>query len=92
MPQLVPIQTPVEIIETIVRAFVDYPTHVSVEEVFDNPVSTLYLRVDVADFGKVIGDQGQMERSLEEILRAESFRLKHRYTLQIIHDFNVNVQ
>ncbi|MGC1871543.1 MAG: KH domain-containing protein [Acidobacteriaceae bacterium] len=91
MSELVPVLTPTELIETIVRAFVDFPEQVSVEEVVSSDRgSILFLRVDAADSGKVIGEQRRMEKSLQDILRAESVRLRHRYALKIIDDFDVD--
>jgi predicted RNA-binding protein YlqC (UPF0109 family) len=86
------VPNPAELIESIVRAFVDNPERVSVEEVSNELRSTLYLRVDAADKHKVIGSHGGMESALEEILRAESVKLKHLYTLEITDDSDVDLQ
>ncbi len=81
MSKVVSVPTPTELVEFIVRAFVDSPAHVSVEEVSNQFMSILYLRVDAADLGKVIGKQGEMARALRDILQAQSAKLKRQYIL-----------
>lgn len=91
MSELVLVLNPIELIASIVRAFVDCPEQVSVEEVCNNRGSTLFLRIDATDRCKVIGEQRRMKKSLEDILRAQNVRLRHRYTLKIIDDLDVNL-
>jgi uncharacterized protein len=92
MSKLIAGPTAAELIQSVVRAFVDSPALVSIEEVSNQRGSTLFLRVDAADIGKVIGNQGQMETALKDILRARSVKMKHRYVLEILDDFDVNLQ
>src|ERR1035437_3570463 len=93
MSEFVPVPTPSELIESIVRAFVDSPAHVSVEEFSNQLVSILYLRVDATDIGNVIGKQGEMARALEHILQPASAKLNHRFTLlKIIDNLDVELQ
>jgi len=93
MSEFVPVPSPRELIESMVRAFVDSPSRVSVEEFSNQSVSILYLRVDAADLGKVIGKQGEMARALVLILQAATVKSKHQYTLlKIIDDLDVDCQ
>jgi predicted RNA-binding protein YlqC (UPF0109 family) len=68
----------------IARALVDSPDNVFVEAIHDQGATTLRLRVDQSDIGKIIGKQGRTARSLRTILSAASMKVQHRYSLDII--------
>jgi predicted RNA-binding protein YlqC (UPF0109 family) len=86
MSEVVPAPSPKELIESVVRAFADFPAHVSVQEVSNQLVSFLWLRVDATDIGKVIGKRGEMAKALEDILQTASANLNHRFTFLKISD------
>ncbi len=68
----------------IAKALVDSPDQVVVEAIVDQGATTLRLRVDQSDIGKIIGKQGRTARSLRTILSAASMKLQHRFSLDII--------
>lgn len=68
----------------IAKALVDSPNDVAVEAISDGGATTLRLRVDQTDIGKIIGKQGRTARSLRTILGAASMKAHHRYSLDII--------
>ena len=74
----------VKLILGIAKALVDSPDHVDVEAITEQGATTLRLRVDQSDIGKIIGKQGRTARSLRTILSAASMKLQHRYSLDIV--------
>ncbi len=73
----------------IAKALVDSPNDVAVETISDGASTTLRLRVDQTDIGKIIGKQGRTARSLRTILGAASMKAHHRYSLDIIDNSRV---
>lgn len=72
------------LVEQIVKALVDEPEQVSVQQVDGEQVVVLELRVAPNDLGKVIGRQGRTARSLRTILSAAGMKLNQRFTLEIL--------
>ena len=68
----------------IAKALVDSPEQVVVETITDQGATTLRLRVDQSDIGKIIGKQGRTARSLRTILSAASMKVQHRFSLDIV--------
>jgi predicted RNA-binding protein YlqC (UPF0109 family) len=73
-----------EVIETIVKALVDYPEEVTVKEIDGEATIVLELRVAPKDLGKVIGKQGRTARAMRTLLRAAGMKLKKRFVLEIL--------
>lgn len=73
-----------EVIETIVKALVDYPDEVTVKEIDGEATTVLELRVAAPDLGKVIGKQGRTARAMRTLLRAAGMKLKKRFVLEIL--------
>ncbi len=73
----------------IAKALVDSPNDVAVEAISDGGATTLRLRVDQTDIGKIIGKQGRTARSLRTILGAASMKAHHRYSLDIIDNSRI---
>jgi uncharacterized protein len=73
-----------EVIETIVKALVDYPDEVAVTEIDGEATTVLELRVAPQDLGKVIGKQGRTARAMRTLLRAAGMKLKKRFVLEIL--------
>jgi uncharacterized protein len=73
-----------EVIETIVKALVDYPDEVAVTEIEGESTTVLELRVAPQDLGKVIGKQGRTARAMRTLLRAAGMKLKKRFVLEIL--------
>ena len=77
-----------ELVETIVRALVDFPDDVVVTEVSGQHSSVLELKVAPEDIGKVIGKKGAHAHALRTIVSAAGGKRKKRYVLEIIEDRN----
>ncbi|MFQ5606387.1 MAG: KH domain-containing protein [Candidatus Zixiibacteriota bacterium] len=72
-----------EFIMTVVRALVDSPDEVEVEEVLDERGAMYELRVAPTDLGKVIGKGGQTVRSLRTLISAIAAKHGKRVALEI---------
>jgi len=68
----------------IVKALVDHPEDVSVNEVGGSHTKVLELRVAKADMGKVIGKQGRTAQAIRTILSAAAGKTRQRYILEIV--------
>ena len=73
-----------EMVETLVRSFVDHPEEVSVSQVRKADATVLELRVNPGDLGKVIGRQGRTARALRALVSVAGEKLDRRIHLQIL--------
>ncbi len=72
------------LVMTMVKALVDKPDEVSLQEVAGEKTTVLELRVAKEDLGKVIGKQGKTAKAMRTILNAMATKLKKRAVLEII--------
>lgn len=73
-----------DFIEYVVRALVEHPDEVQVDEVQGSRTTVYELRVGEGDLGKVIGKAGQTAKALRTILAAAAARKGHRAVLEIL--------
>ena len=73
-----------DLISDIVKALVDQPDQVSVNEVEGGHTVVLELSVAKSDMGKVIGKRGRNALALRTILSAASGKVGKRYVLEIV--------
>ena len=73
-----------DLISDIVKALVDQPDQVSVNEVEGGHTLVLELSVAKSDMGKVIGKRGRNALALRTILSAASGKIRKRYVLEIV--------
>jgi len=73
-----------DLISDIVKALVDQPDQVSVNEVEGGHTVILELSVAKSDMGKVIGKQGRNAQAIRTILSAASGKVRKRYVLEIL--------
>ncbi len=73
-----------DLIAEIVKALVDQPEEVSVNEIGGRHTTVLELRVAKTDMGKVIGKQGRTAQAIRTILSAASGKTRKRYILEIV--------
>jgi predicted RNA-binding protein YlqC (UPF0109 family) len=73
-----------DLISDIVKALVDQPDQVSVNEVEGGHTVVLELNVAKSDMGKVIGKQGRNAQAIRTILSAASGKVRKRYVLEIV--------
>jgi predicted RNA-binding protein YlqC (UPF0109 family) len=78
-----------DLISEIVKALVDQPEEVSVNEIRGSHTTVLELRVAKTDMGKVIGKQGRTAQAIRTILSAVAGKSRKRYMLEIVEYRNI---
>ena len=73
-----------QLIEYLVKALVDEPEQVEVNEVAGEQTTVVELKVAKSDLGKVIGKQGRTARSIRTLLTAAGTKINRRFTLEIL--------
>ncbi len=73
-----------DLITQIVKALVDQPEAVSVNEIGGSHTTVLELSVAKTDMGKVIGKQGRTAQAIRTILSAAAGKTRKRYILEIV--------
>ena len=73
-----------QMLEQIVRALVDYPDQVRVNQLDDGRVVTLELRVAPDDIGKVSGRQGRIVRAIRTVINAAALRENKRVLVEVV--------
>jgi predicted RNA-binding protein YlqC (UPF0109 family) len=68
----------------IVKALVDHPEQVQVNEIVSAQIVVLELKVDKNDMGKVIGKQGRTANAVRHLLNAASGKAGKRHMLEIV--------
>jgi len=77
-----------QLVETVCKALVDNPDHVSVTQIDGEQTTILELRVHPSDLGKVIGKQGRTARAMRTILAAAGMKQRRRFNLEIIENYD----
>ncbi len=75
-----------ELLEMIVKAIVDRPEAVEINEVVGAHAHILELKVAQEDRGKVIGKRGANASAIRTILSAAGGKNDKRYILEILED------
>ncbi|MFH1563662.1 MAG: KH domain-containing protein [Nitrospirota bacterium] len=73
-----------ELVEYIVKALVDKPEDVRINEVKSEKTVILELRVAQEDIGKVIGKQGRIIKAIRVVINAASAKSMTRVVLEIL--------
>ena len=73
-----------ELVEFIVKALVDDPAEVQINEVAGDKVTFYELKVSKKDIGKIIGKKGRTAQAIRTILNAVSTKQGKRAELEII--------
>lgn len=71
-------------IETIIKALVDSPESVDLNEIVGERTTVYELRVAQSDLGKVIGKRGQTARSIRTLISAIAAKHGKRVVLEIL--------
>ncbi|MFZ2413489.1 MAG: KH domain-containing protein [Candidatus Cryosericum sp.] len=72
-----------QLVETIVKALVDNPEEVVVNEITGEQATVYEIKVGPKDTGKVIGKQGRTAQAIRTIVRAVSAKTGKSATVQI---------
>ena len=73
-----------DLITEIVKALVDQPEEVSVNEMGGGDTIILEVRVAKTDMGKVIGKQGRTAQAIRTIMSAAAGKKRKRYIMEIV--------
>jgi predicted RNA-binding protein YlqC (UPF0109 family) len=73
-----------DLITAILKALVDQPEEVSVNEIGGSHTIVLEVRVAKTDMGKAIGKRGRTAQAIRTILSAASGKAGKRYMLEIV--------
>jgi predicted RNA-binding protein YlqC (UPF0109 family) len=80
------LQRLIDITDTIVRGLVDNEEAVLIEGNIENYKTFLNIKVDNTEFGKVIGTDGYLVRSLRNVLRASCNKFGLPFCMPMILD------
>ena len=72
-----------DLITEIVRALVDQPEEVSVNEIGGSHTTVLEVRVAKTDIGKAIGKKGRTVQAIRAIISAAAGKARKRYIVEI---------
>jgi uncharacterized protein len=73
-----------ELVEYLARRLVEHQDQVTVDEVDEDGVLVIRLRVAPDDVGRVIGRGGRIARALRTVVRAAGVHGDRRVTLEIV--------
>jgi predicted RNA-binding protein YlqC (UPF0109 family) len=73
-----------QLLETIVKALVDNPEMVQVNEIAGETSIILELRVSPDDMGRVIGKQGRIAKAIRTVVKAAAVTENKRVVVEII--------
>ncbi len=73
-----------DLITEIVKALVDQPDEVSVNEIEGSHTTILEVRVAKIDMGKVIGKKGRTAQAIRTILSAASGKKRESYVFELV--------
>lgn len=74
----------VELLEYIAKSLVDNPDQVEVEQVEEEDIIRLELRVAQEDMGKVIGKQGRIAKAIRTVIKSATAKEKKKVIVEII--------
>ncbi len=73
-----------ELVMYIVRALVDNPDEVTIEETIEQDEIILKLKVSQDDVGKVIGKQGRIAKAIRTVLKSAGNKNNVKVSLEIL--------
>lgn len=73
-----------EMLEALVKSLVDFPEKVEINEVEGEKFTTLELRVDPSDMGKVIGRQGRIIKAVRTLMKAYATKENKRLNVEVV--------
>lgn len=73
-----------ELVEFIVKALVDKPDEVKINETQGESVTILEISVSPDDVGKVIGREGRIANAIRTVVKAAGAKQQKRVTVEIM--------
>ncbi|HZK35099.1 MAG TPA: KH domain-containing protein [Bacillota bacterium] len=74
----------VELLEYVAKSLVDNPDQVDVQQIEENNIIKLELRVAQEDMGKVIGKQGRIAKAIRTVIKAATAKEKKKVMVEIV--------
>jgi uncharacterized protein len=74
------------LLETLIRALVDSPDDVFLEEIEGIQTTVFQVRVARSDFGKIVGREGRTANAIRELLAAYGGKANRRYLFEPIDE------
>ena len=72
------------LVEMIVKALVDYPEEVQVNETSGESIMILEISVSSEDVGKVIGKEGRIANAIRTVVKAAAAKSDKKVTVEIL--------
>jgi predicted RNA-binding protein YlqC (UPF0109 family) len=76
------------LVESIVKALVDQPDKVQVNETAGESIVILEIRVGQEDVGKVIGKEGRIANAIRTVVKAAAAKNDKKVTVEIMTQNN----
>lgn len=73
-----------EMLELLVKNLVDNPNGIEISEKEEGKTTTLELKVDPSDMGKVIGKQGKIAKAIRTLMKAYAVKENKKLNVEII--------
>ena len=73
-----------DLVEHIVKALVDHPEEVSINETVGETVIILEISTSPDDVGKVIGKDGRIANAIRTVVKAAAARKDRKVTVEIM--------
>jgi len=73
-----------ELVELIVKALVDNPEGVKVQETEGESIVIIEVSVDSSDVGKVIGKEGRIANAIRTVVKSAAIKQGKKVTLEIL--------
>lgn len=73
-----------EMLRTLVKDLVDYPEKIEITSRESESITTLELKVDPSDMGKVIGRQGKIAKAIRALMKAYATKQGLKINVDII--------
>lgn len=73
-----------ELLETLVKALVEDPDAVEIEEIEENGDLIYEITVAEDDLGRVIGRRGRVANAIRTVAKAAAVRLERRVVVEIL--------
>ncbi len=72
------------LVETIVKALVDDPSRVHIQETAGESIVILEISVSPDDIGKVIGKEGRIANAIRTVVKAAAAKHEKKVTVEIL--------
>ena len=73
-----------QLVENIVKALVDYPENVQINETVGESIVILEISVASDDIGKVIGKEGRIANAIRTVVKAAAAKNDKKVTVEIM--------